>query len=201
MALVQGLQAHVFPVLRATFGDQHSPPPGARLRISPAGRTGGAPPAPVPRSQDRVLQAAQRQHVDQDSEPASPCHDACRRVRRGGTQPLSKRGKADRQGEATAIRAGGARLCLDESTRPGSNRRPSRWQENPNPRKISHLRLSDRHIAARSGISRYRGRQTAPRRLWIPSDSRSFGLHRGEGRGTAPDGTRPSPCSAAFRNQ
>ena len=37
------------------------------------------------------------------------------------------------------------------STRPDLNRRPSRWQENSTPRKISNLRSSDRHIAAYRG--------------------------------------------------
>ena len=55
------------------------------------------------------------------------------------------------------------------STRPGSNRRPPRWQENPNPRNRQYLRSSDRHIAAQSGVSRHRIRQTAPPRHPVPA--------------------------------
>jgi hypothetical protein len=39
-----------------------------------------------------------------------------------------------------------------------ANRRPSAWEENPIPRKISDLQVTDRRIAARSGISRHIGR-------------------------------------------
>ena len=45
-----------------------------------------------------------------------------------------------------------------------SNPRPSAWEEKTNPRNHSHLRSSERRAAARSGISRHRTRQTAPRR-------------------------------------
>jgi hypothetical protein len=69
------------------------------------------------------------------------------------------------------------------STRPGSNRRPPRWQENTNPRNHHHLRSSDRHIAAQSGISRHLGRQstpeTAPRRHQIWAHGRTPLPHRG----------------------
>ncbi len=50
------------------------------------------------------------------------------------------------------------------SARQGSNRRPSAWEENPNPRKPHHLRSRDRRGAASNGTSRHRTRQAAPRR-------------------------------------
>jgi len=43
-----------------------------------------------------------------------------------------------------------------------ANRRPSAWEENPNPRKISRLRSTHRRAAARSGIEMHWRRQTAP---------------------------------------
>jgi hypothetical protein len=73
------------------------------------------------------------------------------------------------------------------STRPGSNRRPPRWQEKGKLRKSAALPPRDRRAPARSGTSRHRGRQTAPKR------HQTRGRERGFPRSTP--GPRPDPAT------
>ena len=67
-------------------------------------------------------------------------------------------------GARDQIRTGIPFEIFDLSYSRPSGRSPSRWQENPNPRKINELRLSHRRGAATSGQKMSWGRQTAPRR-------------------------------------
>ena len=60
------------------------------------------------------------------------------------------------------------------STRPGSNRRPPRWQEAKKTSRTSELRTHGRSAADERGLPRLRTRHTAPPRHRIPMDTRGY---------------------------